>query len=150
MGDTQSRQKGRPPTTQARFPIRLWSVGLFLLLTRMPHFCLKVPTSISVIVFLPLGRGDPILWVMSAPRAKIKSKAPAEWKLIPNEWGAPGPHLSGLPAQDASPRHPWEPCACKQALNCSFAVGQNARCRKSSKPKTGSQYTQSLIVAKLE
>lgn len=39
-----------------------------------------------------------------------------------------------------------KPNTCKQSLNCSFAVGQNAKRRKTSKPmesalKTGSQYT---------
>lgn len=57
-------------------------------------------------------------------------------------------HLSRSPSSDG---HLHElihrkPHTCKQSLNCSFAVGQNAKRRQTSKPmesalKTGSQYT---------
>lgn len=57
-------------------------------------------------------------------------------------------HLSESPSSDGH-LHKLihrKPNTCKQSLNCSFAVGQNAKCRKTSKPmesalKTGSQYT---------
>lgn len=147
-GDTQSRQKGRPQTTQARFPIGLWSVGLSLLLTRMPRsYVWKFPS---------LSRSSfSFRWGVETPscglgqRRKLRSNQRL-WENGSSFWMSgerQPPHLSGLPAQkDTSPRHPWEPRACKQALNCSFAVGRNAKCRKSSKPKTGSQYARSRLL----
>ena len=93
---------------------------------------------------------DPV--VVSPPKARLQSKELTEWKLLLNQAGTQSPTSVPVPAQrDPSLSRSTGSPVLATGPYCSFAGGQNAKHRRTSKPmEPGAQYPQSLIVAELE